>query len=225
MMAPGRKIASLDPSSDDIDSVVVHDLHWWTNDQDLASLCHDLRIKVELGDIHFLEHKVNGKSKGQAAIKCESKEDALKLHQHLQTQLFQGKKVSSALASSVVGNPLLPANQDFPAVRPLSTAIHSTIRHPTNAHGGVNFNRVRPSSRSAIHANLGVGLPSNNTPRPFAMTNFNHQPVGNMPGIMYSDPAVAWSSLRADQHLGYVYGGAYPPDGQDFPSNGMPMAY
>ncbi|OCF30336.1 hypothetical protein I317_04879 [Kwoniella heveanensis CBS 569] len=201
-----KKFLGLDPSSDEIDSVIVHDLHWWTTDQDLVDLCKELGINVDLKNVQFLEHKVNGKSKGQASIKCQDKAQALKLNDYLRANPFQGKRIPSALASSVGGNPLHPANQDFPVVRPLSTAIHSTVRHPTNAHGGVNFNRVRPNSRSAIHANLGMGHPgpAATTQRTFTMGDFN--PQANMiPAMIPIDPAIAWSSQQGDSaaHFGY----------------------
>ncbi|WVF72196.1 hypothetical protein IAT40_007008 [Kwoniella sp. CBS 6097] len=223
-----KKYLGLAPSSDEIDSVIVHDLHWWTNDQDLLDLCNELDIKIDLKNVQFLEHKVNGKSKGQAAIKFADKAQALKLNEHLQNHPFQGKKIPSALASSATGSPLHPGNHDFPVARPLSTAIHSTVRHPTNAHGGVNFNRVRPNSRSAIHANLGMGHPAPAIPanRTFTMGDFN--PQSNMiPAMIPIDPAIAWSSQQGENapHFGYAPPGHHPQSfqfhGQEYIMNGM----
>ncbi|WVQ98773.1 hypothetical protein IAU59_005904 [Kwoniella sp. CBS 9459] len=230
-----KKNLGLDPSSDEIDSVVVHDLHWWTNDQHLVDLCDEVGFKVDLKNVQFLEHKVNGKSKGQAAIKCPDKAQALKLNEYLQAHPFQGKEISCAFASSAGGNPLHPGNQDFPVVRPLSTAIHSTVRHPTNAHGGVNFNRVRPNSRSAIHANLGMGHPAAaaaaaaSASRTFTMGDFN--PQGNMiPAMMPIDPAIAWSSQQGEvaPHFGYAPPGhpqSFQFHGQDYINGMLPSMY
>ncbi|WWC89978.1 uncharacterized protein L201_004907 [Kwoniella dendrophila CBS 6074] len=212
-----KKLTGLDPSCEEIDSVVVQDLHWWTRDYDLVLLARDLGFEVETKDVHFLDHKVNGKSKGQAVINCYSKDNAMKLHDYLQINMFQGKKIPSALAATAFGNPLHPGNQEFPTARPLSTAIHSSVRQPTNAHGGVNFNRVRPNSRTVIQANLGVGHPNG---RNFTMGNFNPVPVpptttGEMVPI---DPAIAWSSHQ-EGFIPAPYG--YVPMNQPLEYNGQ----
>ncbi|WRT67188.1 uncharacterized protein IL334_004154 [Kwoniella shivajii] len=196
-VAGSKKLVGLDPSSEDIDSVIIHDLHWWTSDLHLVLLCKQLGIQIKHTDVHFLEHKVNGKSKGQATVICHTKENAIKLNEHFQANMFQGKKVPSALATWAYGNPLHPGNQEFPSVRPLSTAIHSTVRQPTNAHGGVNFNRVRPTSRTAIQGSLGNGQPNSRT-----SSTDNFSPIPLQPqmdgGLIPVDPAIAWSSHQGE---------------------------
>ncbi|OXG31534.1 hypothetical protein J008_01205 [Cryptococcus neoformans] len=158
---PNKKVFGLDPSVEEIDSVVLHDLHWWTSDRDLVELCAQLGVVIVEKDILFMEHKVNGKSKGQAVLDCHSKENSLKVNEWLQCNAFQGKKVISTLAASTMGNPFHPNNQDLPAPRPLSSAIHNTMGQPTNSHGGVNFNRVNKSLRISHQAGLGNGRPMN----------------------------------------------------------------
>ncbi|KAK8869748.1 hypothetical protein IAR55_000316 [Kwoniella newhampshirensis] len=198
-----KKFLGLEPGANEVDSVVVHDAHWWTNDADLVSLCAQLGIKIDFKDVLFMEHKVNGKSKGQAVINCHSKDNAVKLNNWFHLHAFQGKKFPSALASSALGNPLHPSNQEFPTVRPLSTALHSAVHHPTNSHGGVNFNRVAKSSRVGMHqANLGMGHPPQRgyTSGGYAGPGTN----GFMMGMLPMDPAIAWSSRQIDYtHLNY----------------------
>nr|XP_019042279.1 hypothetical protein I302_08880 [Kwoniella bestiolae CBS 10118]OCF21209.1 hypothetical protein I302_08880 [Kwoniella bestiolae CBS 10118] len=202
-----KKLQGLDPSAEEIDAVIVHDLHWWTNDHDLVSLADQVGFIVGTKDVQFLEHK----------------ENALKLHDFFQHNTFQGKKIPSALASFAFGNPLHPGSQEFPSVRPLSTAIHSAVRQPTNAHGGVNFNRVRPNSRTAIHANLGVGHPN---PRSFSMGNFNPLPMqqGNSGDLVPLDPAIAWSSQQGGEYIPFGYIPMNPPfhhNGQEYMMGGV----
>ncbi|WWC61052.1 uncharacterized protein I303_103630 [Kwoniella dejecticola CBS 10117] len=219
----GKRIRGHDPSSEEIDSVVVHELHWWTNDQAIVDLATELGFTISDKDVQFQEHKVNGKSKGQAMINCHPKENALKLHDFFQADLFQGKKIPSALAATAFGNPLHPGNQEHPTARPLSSAIHSAVRTPTNSHGGVNFNRVRPNSRNAIQSHLGVGHPNTRT---FTMGNFNPLAMqgADVGGMVPVDPAIAWSSQQEYVPLGYVpVHPHYPYNGQDYIPGMAPM--
>ncbi|WWD15978.1 hypothetical protein CI109_100402 [Kwoniella shandongensis] len=196
-----KKFLGLDPSADEVDSVVIHDVHWWTNDADVVMLCEQIGFQIDNKDVLFMEHKVNGKSKGQAVINCHSKDNAIKLNNWFHLHTFQGKKIPSALASSALGNPLHPSNQDFPTVRPLSTALHSAVHHPTNSHGGVNFNRVAKTSRVGMHpANLGMGFPPNRgyTSGGYGAPNTQGMMMGTLP----MDPAIAWSSQQPDYQMG-----------------------
>ncbi|EMC98003.1 hypothetical protein BAUCODRAFT_410594 [Baudoinia panamericana UAMH 10762] len=55
------------------------DLHWWTTEEDLRSLCSRAGVGVveeELLDLSFAEHKINGKSKGEAYLEFASPQAA-----------------------------------------------------------------------------------------------------------------------------------------------------
>ena len=45
-------------------ALLVSDLHWWVNDDDIRGWANQCRCEDELEEITFSEHKVNGKSKG-----------------------------------------------------------------------------------------------------------------------------------------------------------------
>ena len=45
-------------------SVQIIDLHWWITEDDVRGWCARGGCEVEIKDITFNEHKVNGKSKG-----------------------------------------------------------------------------------------------------------------------------------------------------------------
>ena len=45
-------------------ALLVSELHWWVNDDDIRGWANQCRCEDELEEITFSEHKVNGKSKG-----------------------------------------------------------------------------------------------------------------------------------------------------------------
>ncbi|KAI9927926.1 hypothetical protein ASPWEDRAFT_52436 [Aspergillus wentii DTO 134E9] len=49
-------------------ALLLSELFWWTTDDDIRGWVHEANSEDELKDVTFSEHKVNGKSKGQAFI-------------------------------------------------------------------------------------------------------------------------------------------------------------
>lgn len=52
----------------------LSELHWWTTEEDLRSFCATAGVESELIDIAFGEHKINGKSRGEAYLEFSSRE-------------------------------------------------------------------------------------------------------------------------------------------------------
>lgn len=50
----------------------VHELHWWTTEEDLRAYCVTASVEDQLRDIMFGEHKINGKSRGEAYLEFTS---------------------------------------------------------------------------------------------------------------------------------------------------------
>ncbi|KAF2163103.1 hypothetical protein M409DRAFT_68727 [Zasmidium cellare ATCC 36951] len=46
----------------------IHDLHWWTTEEDLRAFCATASVEDQLRDVMFGEHKINGKSRGEAYL-------------------------------------------------------------------------------------------------------------------------------------------------------------
>ncbi|KAK3691007.1 hypothetical protein LTR37_018909 [Vermiconidia calcicola] len=60
------KMQPVDPSA--TPALKVNDLHWWTTEEDVRDFCARAGIESELKDLTFAEHKINGKSRGEAYL-------------------------------------------------------------------------------------------------------------------------------------------------------------
>ncbi|TAQ85489.1 hypothetical protein B7494_g6185 [Chlorociboria aeruginascens] len=57
-------------------ALLISELHWWNTDDDVRGWVNQAQVEDELRDITFSEHKVNGKSKGQAYVEFTSQQAA-----------------------------------------------------------------------------------------------------------------------------------------------------
>ncbi|GFZ45604.1 hypothetical protein JCM24511_03332 [Saitozyma sp. JCM 24511] len=164
------------------EQITIADLHWWTTDMHLLEAANIAGVELKLHDISFAEHKVNGKSKGLgqrsslwirlsepdrmtrpalignsiATINCRSPEKASKLVHWFHSNEFQGKRITP---SYVTGTPIKMGQAALAPLRPLAN-LGLSANFATNAHGGINFNRLRPHNRQVVQQALGIGAGS-----------------------------------------------------------------
>ncbi|KAM3421221.1 hypothetical protein BST61_g1628 [Cercospora zeina] len=50
----------------------LSELHWWTTEEDLRGFCAVAEVETQLRDIAFGEHKINGKSRGEAYLEFDT---------------------------------------------------------------------------------------------------------------------------------------------------------
>jgi hypothetical protein len=132
-------------------ALMISELHWWHTEDDIRAWVNTAQCEDELKDITFSEHKVNGKSKGQAYVNFESSAAASTV-KHLIESLAEEKparKFAVSYANHSL-NPFKTNPKDAPARKEESRrgAYNSGPPHqPTyqnngfRGRGGGNYNR------------------------------------------------------------------------------------
>ncbi|CZT04988.1 hypothetical protein WAI453_007542 [Rhynchosporium graminicola] len=70
----GSDDRAIDPGA--TTALLISDLNWWNTDDDVRGWVNQAQVEDEMKDITFSEHKVNGKSKGQAYVEFSSQQAA-----------------------------------------------------------------------------------------------------------------------------------------------------
>ncbi|RSH94085.1 hypothetical protein EHS25_006739 [Saitozyma podzolica] len=173
------------------EQITITDLHWWTTDMHLLEAANIAGVELRLHDISFAEHKVNGKSKGIATINCRSPEKASKLVHWFHSNEFQGKSITP---SYVTGTPIKMGQAALAPLRPLAN-LGLSANFATNAHRGINFNRLRPHNRQVVQQALGIGAGSSRGEHgrggnAKGASGHGHGATGSMSGMAHDE----WSS-------------------------------
>jgi RNA recognition motif. (a.k.a. RRM, RBD, or RNP domain) len=103
----------IDPGS--TQALMISELHWWTTEDDIRDWAVQSHCEDSLKDITFSEHKVNGKSKGQAFVDFTSSAAATALKhkvESLSDGTAPGRKFSVVYANHML-NPF--KTKDAPA--------------------------------------------------------------------------------------------------------------
>lgn len=103
--------------SDATTALVISDLHWWTTEDEIRSWANQVSAEVELKELSFSEHKVNGKSKGQVYLLFDSPGASTAVKQKVETLTdgsSQNRKFTVAF-SNPSSNPFKTLPKDAPA--------------------------------------------------------------------------------------------------------------
>lgn len=74
----------VDPSA--TAALLISELQWWNTEDEVRNWVRDAGCEDELKEITFSEHKVNGKSKGQAYVELASAQAATATRRHMEAQ-------------------------------------------------------------------------------------------------------------------------------------------
>ncbi|KAI1392581.1 uncharacterized protein F4822DRAFT_425783 [Hypoxylon trugodes] len=98
-------------------ALLLSELQWWTTDNDIRNWIRGASCEDEMKDITFSEHKVNGKSKGQAYVEFLSQQAATAVKRQVETMDSNqpgGKKIT-VIYTSHTTNPFKTLPKDAPA--------------------------------------------------------------------------------------------------------------
>ncbi|KAJ5613738.1 hypothetical protein N7528_007392 [Penicillium herquei] len=104
-------------------ALLISDLTWWTTDDDIRGWVNQANSEDELKDVTFSEHKVNGKSKGQAFVEFTTTKSATATKNTIESLSASGRKYS--------------VNYTNPHVNPFRTLPKDAPMRKENNRGGM----------------------------------------------------------------------------------------
>lgn len=157
-------------------ALFLSDLHWWVNDDDIRGWANQSQCEDELQDITFSEHKVNGKSKGQAYVLLKSPQAATAVKQRIES-FGEGQQYSKKFSVNYT-NPFTNPFKTLPKDGPMRNANNN--RSGSGGYGnagGMGNQQAGFGNSGGYRGNRGGGY--NN--RGGGMTSYNRggfqQPV------------------------------------------------
>lgn len=162
-------------------AILISELHWWNTDDDIRGWVNQAQVEDELKEITFSEHKVNGKSKGQAYVEFSSQQAATAA-KHKISSFGEGQQYVKK-HTVVYSNPNVNPFRTLPKDAPIRAGKegpsnpgrggYNNDRGNTNGNFGGGFRGRTPgyNARGSMNNNM------NNFNR-----NFSNPAMGNMGG-------------------------------------------
>ncbi|EXJ85612.1 hypothetical protein A1O1_05978 [Capronia coronata CBS 617.96] len=162
-------------------ALMISDLHWWITEDDIRGWAHDAEAEDELKELSFSEHKVNGKSKGQAYLEFSSPQAATATKHQIENAGGNqpGSRKHSVVYTAATQNPFktLPkepsrAREERPPVRgsfhsaPRADHGYGAPNHGYRGGRGGGFNRGGYNAHNQYNRNFASpmgGFNNNNT--------------------------------------------------------------
>ncbi|KAL4991502.1 hypothetical protein BDW68DRAFT_184941 [Aspergillus falconensis] len=165
----GVKRKKLDDRPVDPDAtpaLLISELHWWTTDDDIRGWVREAGCEDELKDVTFSEHKVNGKSKGQAFLEFTS----------LPAATATKHQIDSLSTTGQSGRKFL-VNYTSPIPNPFRTLPKDNPMRKDNARSG-GYNSPNQNNANFGMGNMGGGFRG-------GRGGFNNRGgMSNMPGYV-----------------------------------------
>ncbi|KAL4924870.1 RNA-binding protein [Aspergillus undulatus] len=145
----GVKRKELDDRPVDPDAtpaLLISELHWWTTDDDIRGWVREAGCEDELKDVTFSEHKVNGKSKGQAFLEFTS----------LPASSASKHQIDSLTATGQNGRKFV-VHYTSPGPNPFRTLPKDNPMRKDNARASGGFNSPNQNNANFGMGNMGGG--------------------------------------------------------------------
>ncbi|KAF4335696.1 heterogeneous nuclear ribonucleo HRP1 [Fusarium beomiforme] len=187
-------------------SLMISELNWWNTDDDIRGWAREANCEDEIKDITFSEHKVNGKSKGQAYIEFYSPQASTATKRRIEQILAESqgaqKKVTLTYWATT-NNPFKTLPKDAPARAKDQTRTPSgSYNNDRGGHMGGNFGGGFRGGRGGYNRG---GMNQGNYNR-----NFNNNNMGgynNMGGGYNGPMSVGGGNFGFNNRGGMMGGG------------------